>query len=67
MCGGQLALVLMAVRSIRPNRRMTATLFTSCAYAVDASASNVTGYEYAHHHATLNFLMDFLNKLGLQT
>lgn len=37
---------------------------TSFAYLVDANASSVTGYEYAHH-ATLNFLIDFLKRLGL--
>lgn len=39
---------------------------TSIAYFVDANASSVTGYEYAHH-AKLNFLIDFLKRLGLHT
>lgn len=39
---------------------------TPCAYSVEASASTVNGNEYAHH-AMLNFLIDFLNRAGLQT
>ena len=37
---------------------------TSFAYLVEAKANSVTGYEYAHH-ATLNFLIDFLKRVGL--
>lgn len=40
--------------------------FTSCAYRVEARARAVRGNEYAHH-ATLNFFMDFLNRVGLET
>lgn len=39
--------------------------FTSCAYADAAIAKKVSGNEYAHH-ATLNFLIAFLNNAGLQ-
>lgn len=39
---------------------------TSCAYSVAASASTVSGNEYAHH-ATLNRLIDLLNRAGRET
>ncbi|KAK2649405.1 hypothetical protein Ddye_016894 [Dipteronia dyeriana] len=40
--------------------------FTSCAYSAEASASTVSGKEYAHQ-AKLNFLIAFLNRVGLDT
>lgn len=43
-----------------------AVFFISWAYLVDAIAITVIGKEYAHHD-TLNFLIDLLNKAGLET
>lgn len=40
--------------------------FTSTAYINEASAITVMGKEYAHH-AMLNLLIDFLNRLGRET
>lgn len=39
--------------------------FSFCAYSEDAKATKVSGNEYAHH-TTLNLLIDFLNRAGLQ-
>lgn len=69
--------VLRAVRTVTPRktrkdradntsiRTVAMVLLTSCAYSAEAIARKVRGKEYAHH-ATLNFLIDFLKSAGLQ-
>lgn len=77
-CVGKSELELNAVKIIKTSDTMTdsperssinmceAVFFISWAYLVDAMAITVKGKEYAHHD-TLNFLIDLLNKAGLDT